>query len=152
MKQTTYLIAVSMISTLLHAQSIPNGDFEHWTTFNFFEPTGWLSSNTETIHTNNWITVLPVDGHDGVGHAIRMSTDGQNGRVMPGYFSNTSVDPRSFCEEQVSSKMVDGKPFTDVFVMGVCVELKNNTCPKKHVWSAIALLPGVKSGLLFGMK
>jgi hypothetical protein len=93
MKQITYLLAVMLISTLLTAQSIPNGDFEHWSTFNFYEPSGWISSNTETIHNNNWITVIPVDGHDGVGHGIRLRTDGQNGRVMPGYFSNTTGDP-----------------------------------------------------------
>jgi len=93
MKQITYLIAAMLISSALSAQSIPNGDFEHWTTFNFFEPTGWISSNTETVHANNWITVVPATGHDGAGHAIHMSTDGQNGRVMPGYFSNTTGDP-----------------------------------------------------------
>jgi hypothetical protein len=93
MKQIIYLFYAMLISTLLNAQSIPNGDFEHWTTFNLFEPTGWLSSNTETIHYNDWITVQPVTGYDGTGQAIRMTTDGQNGRVMPGYFSNTSGDP-----------------------------------------------------------
>ncbi len=93
MKQITYLFAVMLLSSLLSAQSIPNGDFENWTTFNFFEPAGWISSNTETIHANNWITVTPVDGHDGEGSAIRLSTDGQNGRVMPGYLSNTTGDP-----------------------------------------------------------
>jgi hypothetical protein len=36
---------------------------------------------------------LPVVGHDGIGQAIRISTDGQNGRVMPGYFSNNLGDP-----------------------------------------------------------
>jgi len=93
MKQIIYLFFAMLLSTLLNAQSIPNGDFEHWTTFNLFEPTGWLSSNTETIHYNDWITVQPVTGYDGTGQAIRMTTDGQNGRVMPGYFSNTSGDP-----------------------------------------------------------
>jgi hypothetical protein len=93
MKQITYLIASMFLTTVLAAQSIPNGDFEHWSTFNFYEPYGWITSNTETIHGNNWITVIPVVGHDGEGHGIRMRTDGQNGRVMPGYFSNTTGDP-----------------------------------------------------------
>lgn len=93
MKQITTLMFILLSAGFSFAQSIPNGDFEHWTTFNFFEPIGWLSSNTETIHANNWITVTPVTGHYGDGHAIRMSTDGQNGRVMPGYFSNTLGDP-----------------------------------------------------------
>jgi hypothetical protein len=93
MKQITYLITVLFFSTLLNAQSIPNGNFEQWTTYNFFEPADWISSNKETIHENNWITVIPVDGHDGTGQAIRLTTDGQNGRVMPGYFSNTLGDP-----------------------------------------------------------
>jgi hypothetical protein len=93
MKQITYLLSVMFFTSLLSAQTIPNGGFEQWTTFNFFEPTGWITSNTETIHGNNWITVIPVDGFDGFGQAIRLSTDGQNGRVMPGYFSNTTGDP-----------------------------------------------------------
>jgi hypothetical protein len=93
MKQITTLLSIMLLSLLSAAQSIPNGDFEHWTTINFFEPIGWLSSNTETIHANNWITVTPVTGHDGQGHAIRLTTDGQNGRIMPGYFSNTTGDP-----------------------------------------------------------
>ena len=93
MKQITTLVLVMLMASLLSAQTIPNGGFEQWTTFNFFEPSGWITSNTETIHENNWITVIPVDGHDGAGQAIRLSTDGQNGRIMPGYFSNTNGDP-----------------------------------------------------------
>jgi hypothetical protein len=93
MKHFTYLFALLIISALLSAQSIPNGSFEQWTTYNYFEPADWITSNTGTIHENNWITVLPVDGHDGSGQALRMITDGQDGRVMPGYFSNTLGDP-----------------------------------------------------------
>lgn len=78
---------------LANAQSIPNGDFEHWTSFNFNEPDGWVTSNTETIHANDWITAIPVLGYNGQGHGIRVMTDGQNSRVMPGYFSNTYGDP-----------------------------------------------------------
>jgi hypothetical protein len=93
MKQITIFLSIMLLSLLVSAQSIPNGDFEHWTTFNFFEPTQWISSNTGTVHANDWITVTPVTGHYGEGHAIRMATDGQDGRVMPGYFSNTIGDP-----------------------------------------------------------
>ena len=94
MKQITILLTYLLAAHALLGQSIPNGDFEHWTTFNFFEPSGWMTSNIETIHENNWITVMPVDGHDGSSeHAIRLTTDGQNGRLMPGYFTNTGGDP-----------------------------------------------------------
>jgi hypothetical protein len=37
------------------------------------------------------------------------------------------------------------------FVIGVCVALKNNTFPKRHVWFAAALFLGEKNGLQFGM-
>jgi hypothetical protein len=93
MKQITFLFSLMLCAQLVFSQSIPNGDFEHWNTFNFYEPADWLSSNTETIHSNNWITVTPVSGHDGQGHGVRLRTDGTNGRVMPGYVSNTLGDP-----------------------------------------------------------
>ena len=93
MKQITILFFVFAFRTVAYAQSIPNGDFELWTNFHFLEPNQWLTSNVETIHKNEWITVVPVQGLSAQGHGVRMMTDGENGRVMPGYVSNTGGDP-----------------------------------------------------------
>lgn len=93
MKQITLTIISIMMLAFASAQSIPNGDFEHWTSFNFNEPDGWYTSNTETIHANEWITAIPIQGYGAMGHGIRIMTDGQNGRTMPGYFTNTLGDP-----------------------------------------------------------
>jgi hypothetical protein len=38
----------------------------------------------------------------------------------------------------------------DAIVLGVCVESKNNTCPKKSVRFANALFLGARNGLPFG--
>lgn len=93
MKNTFFTYLLIAISGILNAQSIPNGDFEQWTNFHFNEPDNWYTSNTETVHSNEWITVLPVQGVEAQGHGIRLMTDGENSRVMPGYISNTYGDP-----------------------------------------------------------
>jgi hypothetical protein len=93
MKQITILLFAIVLNLSLGAQSIPNGDFEHWTNFHFLEPNQWLTSNVETIHKNEWITVVPVQGISADGHGVRMMTDGENGRVLSGFVSNTDGDP-----------------------------------------------------------
>ena len=93
MKQIIILFLFVVLSARGNAQSIPNGDFEHWTNFHFMEPAQWMTSNVESIHKNEWITVVPVQGISAVGHGVRMMTDGEDGRVLPGYITNTNGDP-----------------------------------------------------------
>jgi hypothetical protein len=93
MKQILSYLAVIALHLSASAQSIPNGNFEDWTLTSYFDPLHWHSSNVETIQQNSWVTVSPVTGYNGSGYAIRMTTDGQDGRIMPGYFSNTGGDP-----------------------------------------------------------
>jgi hypothetical protein len=44
------------------------------------------------------------------------------------------------------------KPFIPKLVLRLCVELKNNTCRKKHALFVIALFHGGRNGRPFGMR
>ena len=93
MKQIIVYLAAIALNLSAAAQTIPNGNFEDWTLTSYFDPLHWRSSNIETIQQNSWVTVSPVTGYNGSGYAIRLTTDGLDGRIMPGYFSNTGGDP-----------------------------------------------------------
>ena len=93
MKQIIVYLSAIALNLSVAAQTIPNGNFEDWTLTSYFDPLHWRSSNIETIQQNSWVTVSPVTGYDGSGYAIRMTTGGQDGQIMPGFFSNTGGDP-----------------------------------------------------------
>jgi hypothetical protein len=93
MKQITIHLALIVLNLSAIAQAIPNGNFEDWSQTNYFDPLHWRSSNIESIQQNSWVTVSQVPGYNGSGYAIRMATAGEDGQVMPGYFSNTGGDP-----------------------------------------------------------
>jgi len=93
MKQITVFIASITWSLLLASQTIPNSGFEDWTLTSYFDPLHWRSSNVESIQGASLVTVMPVEGYNESGYAIRMVTGGHEGFVMPGYFSNTGGDP-----------------------------------------------------------
>jgi hypothetical protein len=59
-KQIIYLITAMLIFSELAAQNIPNGDFEHSTTLNFFEPSGRISSNPEITHANPAVALFHI--------------------------------------------------------------------------------------------
>ena len=93
MKQITVYLAVIALNLSAAAQTIPNGNFEDWTLTSYFDPLHWRSSNIETIQQNNWVTISPVAGYSGTGYAVRMISSGEDGQIVPGYFSNTGGDP-----------------------------------------------------------
>nr|MBC7612338.1 T9SS type A sorting domain-containing protein [Pseudopedobacter sp.] len=80
-------------STMVMAQSIPNGNFETWTSIPYDEPNGWITSNSEVLRFNE-VNVTKVPGV--TGSAIKIQTKAFGIDTMGGFFTNTGGgDPTS---------------------------------------------------------
>lgn len=91
MKKQVYMLVVMMFPVMLFAQSIPNGDFEEWTIFEYAMPDQWNTSARENLSDAGIVASTEVSGY--INSAIRLETMVANDELVPAYFSNTNGDP-----------------------------------------------------------
>lgn len=91
MKKIIYLLsALTAFTFTVDAQnSVPNGNFETWTTGNAETPTGYFNSNPSTFFRCNtpFNCVKTTDAYHG-SYAIQLTTNNGNGDTCMGYIVN----------------------------------------------------------------
>jgi hypothetical protein len=91
MKITLYLLVVMMLPVMLVAQTIPNGDFEEWSTIEYAIPDQWNTSAPENLSDAGIVASTEVSGY--INSAIRLETMMVDDQLVQAYFSNTDGDP-----------------------------------------------------------
>lgn len=92
MKNSLLFTILLVASNLAFGQSIPNGDFESWTTKAYYSPdSGWYTSNVQSLSKEDSLTVWKVPGS--VGQAIHIQTAIVGTDTLQAYISNTAGDP-----------------------------------------------------------
>ncbi len=93
MNKQLLTMAFIAVSGAAHAQVIPNGNFEDWSTSSYDEPNTWFTSNREAPKFN---TITKVTGFAGSAINIETKADTDNpGDFIGGFMSNTPGDPTS---------------------------------------------------------
>jgi hypothetical protein len=92
MKKVLLPFLVLLISVVTHAQTVPNGDFENWSSINFDNLNGWYNSNSESIPMFGVPNATKVTGYNSTS-AIRLETKISGSDTSFAYIINTQGDP-----------------------------------------------------------
>lgn len=92
MKNSLLFSILLVVSNIALAQSIPNGDFESWTSKAYYSlDSGWYTSNMESLPKGDSLTVWKVAGMSG--QAIHIQTAIVGPDTLKAYITNTTGDP-----------------------------------------------------------
>lgn len=77
----------------VRAQTIPNGDFETWTSYNNYAPdSGWYNSNVQSLIAEDSLTVWSVTGVSGQAIHIQTAIVGRD--TLQAWITNSIDDPQ----------------------------------------------------------
>lgn len=93
------ILTIALIGTIVfkidaQTPSIPNGNFENWTTSTFENPQNYIwTSNIDAFRNGTPFNIIKSNDAYHGNFAVRMTTEIANGDTVPGIFVN--VDPKS---------------------------------------------------------
>jgi hypothetical protein len=85
MKNLIFTIFLLLCIRSAQSQSIPNGDFENWTTHSWLNPAGFVSSNTEAISAGASCNATQITDKKSGSYAIRIETTVMDNDTLMGY-------------------------------------------------------------------